>query len=102
RITGTAFSTQENLDRFIQRRQDAIKYDHRRLGKELDLFSFHEEGIGFPFFHPNGKALVAVTDQDFLYIQQPPQPIIFLQNVVYQFQSFLNPKQWSFNLWFIH
>ena len=60
RITGTAFSTQENLDRFIQRRQDAIKYDHRRLGKELDLFSFHEEGIGFPFFHPNGKTIITI------------------------------------------
>ncbi len=60
RITGTAFSTQEDLDRFIQRRQDAIKYDHRRLGKELDLFSFHEEGIGFPFFHPNGKTIITI------------------------------------------
>lgn len=60
RITGTAFSTQENLDRFIQRRQDAIKYDHRRLGKELDLFSFHEEGVGFPFFHPNGKTIITI------------------------------------------
>jgi len=60
RISGTAFSTQEDLDRFIQRRQDAIKYDHRRLGKELDLFSFHEEGIGFPFFHPNGKTVITI------------------------------------------
>ena len=52
RITGTAFFTQEDLQAFLQQREDAIQFDHRRLGKELDLFSFHDEGVGFPFFHP--------------------------------------------------
>ncbi len=54
RISGTAFFTKEDLKQFEQRRADAIKYEHRKVGKELDLFSFHDEGPGFPFFHPNG------------------------------------------------
>ena len=58
RITGTAFFTQEDLDAFIQQKEDAIQFDHRRLGKELDLFSFHEEGVGFPFFHPRGTIVL--------------------------------------------
>jgi len=60
RITGTAFFTQQELDEFIQQREDALKYDHRKLGKELDLFSFHEEGVGFPFFHPKGKMVLNI------------------------------------------
>ncbi len=60
RITGTAFFSQKDLDEFIQQREDALKYDHRKLGKELDLFSFHEEGVGFPFFHPKGKIILNV------------------------------------------
>jgi threonyl-tRNA synthetase len=58
RITGTAFFTQEDLQAFLQQREDAIQFDHRRLGKELDLFSFHEEGVGFPFFHPKGMIIL--------------------------------------------
>lgn len=60
RITGTAFFTQEELQGFIKQREDAIQFDHRKLGKELDLFSFHEEGVGFPFFHPKGKVILNV------------------------------------------
>lgn len=58
RISGTAFFTASDLEAFLQRREDAIKYDHRRLGKQLDLFSFHEEGAGFPFYHPKGKTVI--------------------------------------------
>lgn len=60
RIAGTAFFSQEDLSQFEQRRQDAIKYDHRKLGKQLDLFSFHEEGVGFPFYHPHGKTVLNI------------------------------------------
>jgi len=64
RITGTAFFSQKEMDDFLQAREDALKYDHRRLGKELDLFSFHEEGVGFPFFHPHGKVVLNIlTDR---------------------------------------
>ncbi|MCL5875763.1 MAG: threonine--tRNA ligase [Candidatus Dependentiae bacterium] len=58
RITGTAFETDADLKQYEQQIEDAMRYDHRRLGKQLDLFSFHEEGVGFPFFHPKGKAIL--------------------------------------------
>jgi len=57
RVYGTAFETKKELDTYLQRREDALKYDHRRIGKELDLFSFQPEGVGFPFFHPKGKQI---------------------------------------------
>ena len=55
RISGTAFFTPKELRMYEKQREEALKYDHRKLGKELDLFSFHDEGPGFPFFHPQGK-----------------------------------------------
>lgn len=58
RISGTAFFTQKELVTFEHIREEAAKYDHRKLGKELDLFSFQEEGVGFPFFHPKGKVVI--------------------------------------------
>lgn len=54
RIYATAFFTKEDLDEYLFIRSEAEKRDHRKLGKQLDLFSFHEEGPGFPFFHPKG------------------------------------------------
>src|SRR5581483_11350766 len=50
RISGTAFFTQKELDDYEKQQADLLAYDHRRLGKQLDLFSFHDEGVGFPFF----------------------------------------------------
>lgn len=58
RIHGTAFFTKEDLEQFEKRREEILQYDHRRLGKQLDYFSFHEEGVGFPFFHPKGKSVL--------------------------------------------
>ena len=57
RIYGTAFYSKEDLEHFLFVRAEAEKRDHRKIGKQLDLFSFHEEGPGFPFFHPKGMAL---------------------------------------------
>ena len=57
RIYATAFFKKEDLDHFLIVRAEAEKRDHRKLGKQLDLFSFHDEGPGFPFFHPKGMAL---------------------------------------------
>lgn len=57
RIYATAFFSKEDLDHFLFVRAEAEKRDHRKLGKQLDLFSFHEEGPGFPFFHPKGMIL---------------------------------------------
>jgi threonyl-tRNA synthetase len=58
RIYGTAFFSQEELDGWLKQREEAEKRDHRRLGKELDLFSIQEEfGQGFIFLHPKGGAI---------------------------------------------
>jgi threonyl-tRNA synthetase len=58
RIYGTAFATQEELDTWLKQREEAEKRDHRRIGKELDLFSIQEEyGQGMIFWHPKGGAI---------------------------------------------
>lgn len=54
RIYATAFEKKDELDAYLHMLEEAAKRDHRKLGKELDLFSLHEEGPGFPFFHANG------------------------------------------------
>lgn len=54
RIYGTAFPKQKMLEEYLHFLEEARKRDHRKLGRELDLFSFHEEGPGFPFYHPRG------------------------------------------------
>src|SRR5215467_4459300 len=58
RIYGTAFFTQEELDAWLKQREEAERRDHRRLGRELDLFSIQEEyGQGLMFWHPKGGAI---------------------------------------------
>ncbi len=54
RIYGTTYEKKKDLEEYIRRLEEAKKRDHRKLGKELELFTIHEEGPGFPFFHPNG------------------------------------------------
>jgi threonyl-tRNA synthetase len=66
RIYGTAFATQEELDAWVKQREEAEKRDHRRLGKELDLFSIQEEfGQGLIFFHPKG-GIIRKEMEDYL------------------------------------
>ncbi len=57
RVYGTAFPSQEELQEYIDRIEEAKKRDHRKIGKEMDLFALMEEGPGFPFFLPNGMIL---------------------------------------------
>ena len=57
RIYGTAFETREELDAYLTRLEEAKKRDHRKLGRELDLFDTMEEGPGFPFFFPKGMTI---------------------------------------------
>ena len=57
RIYGTAFSTKEELQAYLDRLEEAKKRDHRKLGRELDLFDIRDEGPGFPFFYPKGMIL---------------------------------------------
>lgn len=66
RIYGTAFITQKEQDEYLKNLEEARKRDHRRLGKELDLFSIHEEaGAGFVYYHPKGTAIKNIIE-DFL------------------------------------
>ncbi len=58
RIYGTAFPSKKDLDDHLERLAEAEKRDHRKLGKQLDLFSFHKEGPGFPFFHAKGTVIL--------------------------------------------
>ena len=57
RIYGTSFEKNKDLEAYLNMLEEAKKRDHRKLGKELDLFSMHAEGPGFPFFHPKGMVL---------------------------------------------
>lgn len=57
RIYGTTYEKKKDLEAYIERLEEAKKRDHRKLGRELDLFSMQEEGPGFPFFHPKGMVL---------------------------------------------
>ena len=57
RIYGTSFPSQDMLENYLNRLQEAKKRDHRKLGKELGLFALLEEGPGFPFFLPKGMIL---------------------------------------------
>ncbi len=57
RIYGTAFFKQSDLDAHLHRIEEAKKRDHRKLGRELDLFSMQDEAPGFPFYHPKGMIL---------------------------------------------
>lgn len=57
RIYGTCFQKKEELDAYLLRIEEAKKRDHRKLGRELDLFMLTDEGPGFPFFLPKGMVL---------------------------------------------
>ena len=57
RIYGLAFATKQELENYLKMMEEAEKRDHRKIGKELDLFSFHEVAPGMPFFHPKGAII---------------------------------------------
>ena len=57
RIYGTCFPSQTELDEYLKRLEEAKKRDHRKIGKEMDLFALYEEGPGFPFFMPKGMVI---------------------------------------------
>jgi threonyl-tRNA synthetase len=63
RIYGTAFAKQEDLDQYLKNLEEAERRDHRRLGREMDLFHFQEEAPGSVFWHPKGWTLFQVLEQ---------------------------------------
>jgi len=71
RIYGTAFPSQQELDRHLQMLAEAERRDHRRLGRELDLFSFKEEAPGFVFWHPKGYQLYRTLVDFSRELQEP-------------------------------
>ena len=70
RIYGTVWSTQEELDLFLWRREEARKRDHRRLGVALDLFSFHDVSPGSAFWHPKGWTLYRTLEAAMRELQE--------------------------------
>ena len=62
RIYGTCFPQKEQLEAYLTQLEEAKKRDHRRLGRELDLFDIRDEGPGFPFFYPKGMVLRNVLE----------------------------------------
>jgi len=67
RLYGVAFPLREQLDKHLNMLEEAQKRDHRKLGRELRLFSFEQEGPGFPFWHPNG---MVVYNEVMRYMQE--------------------------------
>lgn len=58
RIYGISFEKAKQLEEYEELQKEIEKRDHRKIGREMNLFTFHEEGPGFPFFHPNGMILM--------------------------------------------
>ena len=58
RLYGISFEKAKQLEEWEELQKEIERRDHRKIGREMDLFSFHEEGPGFPFFHPNGMILM--------------------------------------------
>ncbi len=88
RISGTAFFTAEELAAYQQKQAELAAYDHRKLGKQLDLFSFHQESVGFPFFHPKGQQVLR-TMKDYMQKLQDQ----------HNYQQISTPTMLSDQLW---
>ena len=76
RIYGTAFAKQEELDTYLRQIEEAEKRDHRRLGREMDLFHFQEEAPGSVFWHPKGWSLFQQLEG---YIRRRQQEFGFVE-----------------------
>jgi threonyl-tRNA synthetase len=88
RIYGTAFLSQKELDEHLQLIEEAKKRDHRKLGKELDLFSFHPEAPASPFFHPKGTVVYNRLTQ---YVRD-----LYHQT---EYQEIITPQVMDVSLW---
>lgn len=88
RIYGTAFTSQAELDEYLHLLEEAKKRDHRKLGKELDLFSFIPEAPSSPFFHPKGTVIYNRLVQ---YVRELYGP--------YEYDEVITPQILDVSLW---
>lgn len=88
RIYGAAFTSQAELDEYLHLLEEAKKRDHRKLGKELDLFSFHPEAPASPFFHPKGTI---VYNRLVKYVRDLYGP--------YEYEEIITPQIMDVALW---
>jgi threonyl-tRNA synthetase len=89
RIYGTAWFTQKDLDAYLTRIEEAEKRDHRKLGRELDLFSFHEvAGVGLPLYHPKGARVLRMMQE-------------WLRGVLYErgYEEAITPHIYKTDVW---
>ncbi len=99
RIYGTAFFREKDLKAHLHRIEEAKKRDHRKIGKELDLFSFQEEGPGFPFWHPKGAVLYDILlgfirkENDRQHYQEVRTPIILNESLWHASGHYENFKE---------
>ena len=89
RIYGICFDTEEELNYYLEFLEEAKKRDHRKLGKELDLFMISEYGPGFPFWLPNGMILRKELE-DFWYKEHTKEGYEFIQTPI-----MLNRELWE-------
>ncbi len=89
RIYGISFENREELENFLHLREEAERRDHRRLGKELDLFSFHEEaGAGVVLYHPKGAVLRRIIER---YLEE--------EHLKRGYQMVITPHLYRGDLW---
>lgn len=88
RIYAVAFPTKKELDEYLKQQQEAEKRDHRKIGKQMDLFSFSELSPGSPFFHPKG-AFMFIALQNFLRELYPS----------WGYQEVITPLIYNSELW---
>jgi len=88
RIHGTAWGSKKDLNLYLQRLEEAEKRDHRKLGKQLQLFHFQEEAPGMPFWHPKGWTLYQVI-QDYMQDKQRQ----------HDYQEIRTPQLVDYSLW---
>jgi len=99
RIYGTAFNNQKDLRQYLKTIEEAKKRDHRLLGEKLDLFSFHPEGPGFPFWHPKGLIIFNKIIEYMRYMldkynyQEIKTPIILSENLWHKSGHWDNYKE---------
>lgn len=88
RIYGLAFDTKLELKQYLDNLAEAEKRDHRKLGKEMDLFSMHEEAPGMPFFHPKGAAIYNLLKDFWMEMQKE-----------YDYEYLICPSMLDVSMW---